>query len=289
MVKKLLILIGLPASGKSTFAKEYKHQIEMNNDYLQWNEKKTVEIIDCDEIMEDDLNKNYLLDKIVEQTDVFDSNEAIIVDGLFLTNEHIIDYLNKLQCDHSLAEIDSIELHYWIPNIDKCLWNDKHRRIKDAKITIKNAIIEEPNLILIKEKIKGINIKLIKHEIDKKPSWKVFADKYNISLTNGSKMGSKEDSWCLGGNWVNYLGNSGYVEAESQPTNFEDFNKLIEKINPNINFLHYNKLYNKSVNVETYGEDDYYGGHTEHAYFICNVDKLYFELIELGIIKESDL
>lgn len=49
--------------------------------------------------------------------------------------------------------------------------------------------------------------------------------------------------------------------------------------------MQYKKLYNHCVTTETEGEGDYYGGHVEHAFFVCNLPKLHEMLVEMEIVK----
>lgn len=140
-MKKVLILCGLPGSGKSTFANNFKdkHKIIYNVD--EWVlSKKPIQ---------------NLLSTIRDKND----NNTHILDGLFLNNN---SYKNTLQ----YFKNDTVEFHYWFPNRDICLHNDKGRREKDSSITIIHANLEKPNVFQLKSI--NPNISLIKHHIIRK-------------------------------------------------------------------------------------------------------------------------
>lgn len=136
-MKKIKILCGLPGSGKTYYANYQKEKI-----------------INVDELLLNQKNIEKELQKINKK-----EKENLIVDGLFLNN---YDYTKLI----NIFNKEEIEFHFWIPNRDNCLHNDKNRRVVSSEITIKYAQIEEP---ILKE-LKKINpkIKLIKHIIKRK-------------------------------------------------------------------------------------------------------------------------
>jgi hypothetical protein len=282
-MKKVLIMVGLPASGKSTFSNNYYEQYNKVGYYSTKGYR--VNHVDIDKMFEQyGYNK---FDKAIAIKKMISDNcncEEIILDGLFLTNADIIQAVNEVD-NH--CTIEKIEIHYWIPNIENCLWNDKYRRNEHSEITIKNAKIEIPNINELKKEFKDVSIEVITHEVERKSGWKIFADKYGIELNDDGKMGSRYNSWCLGGSYQNCWGTGGSVEGEAQPITYESFDTLLEKACPSITFLQYKKLYAASVEIQTYDEHDYYGGSTSHAYFECDIERLYEGLVELGLINEE--
>lgn len=284
-MKKVLVMIGLPASGKTTFAKNYYNQYNKIGYYSSKGYR--INHIDFDKFFEsyryNKYEKSVAIEKIINDHISLNHDNEVILDGLFLTNEDIIRILNKVRDRYDMTHI---EIHYWKPNIENCLWNDKYRRQEHSEITIKNAKINVTNIEEeIKTKYANVDVKIIEHEVIRKPEWKVFADKYNIELNDTLKM--KSASWCLGGSYQNCWGTGGSVSSEDQPTSYEDFDLLLEKICPNITFLQYKKLYNSCIEIETYNEHDYYGGSTEHAYFECDIEKLYNGLKQIGLTDQE--
>jgi adenylate kinase family enzyme len=282
-MKKALVLMGLPASGKTTFAKGYFNQYNKTSHYSRNSYK--VKHIDFDDMLNGrykKYTKEEAIRKIMNDKIGIGSCDELILDGLFLTNEDVMRILHNVDDYDSM---DKIEIHYWEPDINACLWNDKYRRDDHSEITIRNARIEQPDIEKIKAKFIKSEIYVIKPEVIKRPAWKVFADKYKITLNDNDKMGSKSDSWCLGGTYQTCWGTGGSVSADAQPTTYKAFDSLLEQVCPNISFLQYKKLYASCVDIETYGDHDYYGGSTEYSYFECDVESLYDGLTELGLLE----
>lgn len=263
---KVLVMMGLPASGKTTFSQLYCNEKSKRINHISFDvllaRSKSIE-----NVVADNVSSRY---------------DEIIVDGLFLSNESVFNVLNRIE-NH--CKLENIEIHYWYPNIEYCLWNDKYRRDVHSEITIKNAILEKPNLEVLNKLSAKPKIEIIYHNVERKPEWIVFADKYNLHLDEYGKM--RSDSWCLGGTWGSYTGRGGVVSPEPQPDSFTKLDTLLEEVCPTITFLKYKKLYSNCIDTETYGDGDYYGGRTEHAYFVCDVKQLYEGLLEIGI--EIDL
>lgn len=110
-------------------------------------------------------------------------------------------------------------------------------------------------------------------------SYKEFKEKYNIHTDTITSC-----KWTLGGNHRDCWGGDYKVTPEAQPQSFEEFDKLIEKINPNISFIQYKNIYNTSVSVENTSEGDWYGGCAYYGHYECNVRELYNELVERELI-----
>jgi hypothetical protein len=106
-----------------------------------------------------------------------------------------------------------------------------------------------------------------------------FKETYNIYGDVLTSCG-----WALGGSWGDCWGNSGSITPEPQPTSFEEFDRLIEKINKDISFMQYKNLYNSCVSTESKSEGDWYGGTAYYGYFQCDIRKLYAELNDRDLI-----
>lgn len=268
-MSKLIILMGLPGSGKTTFA----------NEYIEKNRLKSMNIIHVDEYryrkydpisnVEDIINRYY-------NTHVKEN----IIDGLFLKNQDVIRLISCVpEC------VDEVEIHYWNPDIEKCLYNDVGRRRKSSKTTILNSKMEPLDLNLIKEATKVKKIQVITHEIIKKPLWKRKSDDLGLYIEDGHYLCSS--SWSLGGTygncWNDYLCP---VSADEQPTDFSEFDHLLEEICPSISFLQYKAIYKECIDIQTINEGDYYGGCVTYAFYRCDLIKL-FNLLEEKELIES--
>lgn len=281
-MNKILITMGLPASGKTTFAKEYSatntKKGYRNNSYL-------VQHLCVDEDKYGNKRKN-TIEAVISQT-INDGADEVIIDGLFLNKNDIDKVLSII--NHCISDDYDCEIHYWIPNKDKCLHNDIGRRNQNSSITIKNSIMEEPtenDLENLKNKYELIkSIKLIKHEIITKPSWKVFSDENSIRVEDDHYLYSA--SWSLGGNRRDCWGGDWSISGDSQPDDFSSLDELLEKICQNISFLQYKNIKSQCVSVDEYSEHDYYGGCVEYARYRCDLEQLYNILQEKGLIDSK--
>jgi hypothetical protein len=272
-MRKLLITIGLPASGKTTWA---KHYCKENNVRPYCSSKPSaIALINLD---------NQDAKETIRQYTKYGYNE-LILDGLFLTNTDIIKLFDIVK---TLSKVKTIELHYWKPDISACLWNDRYRRSTNSQVTINHAQIEPPDIELLKEHIKDAEIKVVEHEVVRKSKIKMFADKYKLYIDD-CNMGLRSDSWCLGGNYRDCWGGDYLIGSSPLPASYQEFDALLEQICPNITFMQYKKIYNSCVETDTYTENDYYGGSTSHGYFRCNVETLYNKLVELNLINDEEL
>jgi len=260
--------MGLPGSGKTTFAQEYCEE----NDRKYYRNRKNILNICIDEERNKTQKRKLSVEDIIE--DMFDDNYSeVIIDGLFLTNSDIA----KLMKIVSAFNVKSVEIHYWNPDVEKCLHNDIGRRKQNAAITIENCNLEFPDIEKIKSDVSIQNISVVKHDVVEKPYWKAKAEEYKVCIEDGRYLYS--DSWSLGGSWCNCWGDSGSVSGEPVPSSFTELDMLLEKICPTITFLQYKNIFSQCVETKTYTEGDYYGGSVEYAKYKCDLEKL-FDLLK---------
>lgn len=151
---KLIILIGLPASGKTSWAKEY----EKNNPNC-----KHLELDKCC-IIEP---KYFSLgDAVVGEINENLNYEVIILDFVFYTFKNIVIALDS--CKN--FNVDQVELHYWKVDKELCIINDKIRaerenRFNNSSYTIKNRSLEIPKLEYFKDKYKNISFSIYSHNV----------------------------------------------------------------------------------------------------------------------------
>ena len=293
---KYSILMGLPGSGKSTWAENYRVS-KVKREYYCYS-SNTVKVLNCDLFFENDrLRKTYgafenfiygeLMD--VSRTDI----EEIIIDGLFTTNDDINKIISTL--DDLLREGDSITIHHWEYDKDQCKKNDLYRRNKSSNADIDSLPYDTlPDIKKIRKHIseshpdiEHINIYTEHHDVYKKPTWCIFADKYGISY-NKENGTFKSNEWATGGRWGDCWGNEGAVSPE-EPVEFTEFDKLLEQIDPNISFLKYKAIKHASVSLEEECESGYYGSYTNYNFYLCNLKDLYNILEEFGMINEEDI
>lgn len=69
------------------------------------------------------------------------------------------------------------------------------------------------------------------------------------------------------------------------PLEFNRFDELLEKLIPDLSFFKYKKLKNVCVELKSDSDDEYYGNSTDYAYWECDLNKLYKELVSMELIK----
>lgn len=253
---KILILMGLPGSGKTSFAKKYAEENDRTRHIHMEEEKEYGDNIDS-------VIKTYIGSRY---TDVY------IIDEDVLTNSEVIEIINKIK-EETRSEFD-YEIHYWKENKEFSLHNIKGVDNDEKMSIIENSSLENLNVELIKEKCEIDAIKVINHEIEEKPEWKIVCDKLDIEVDTSGDVYSKE--WLLCGEWWNCNGLSGYEEPEKEP-DFEDFNKLVEELYPDIPFRKYKRLFDECVRVTDNDYRDYYSAGTKRQYCF-NIEKLIEEI-----------
>lgn len=283
--RRITLLWGLPASGKTTYAKELQEEAEDKNSWSPYHRrsKSNIHIVDIDLIGRGKKEKapDEIRKKIVSEIKHHEYNQVIhyILDGLITTNDKAVELFKYLQ-EH--LKFDMADDHYelavvwWTKDVKTCIHNDQGRRHLDSKNTIEHLPFEEPDR---KRLYPFIENRIERQEVFRKPDSKVWVEVNGLP----SNMKMESSSWSLGGTSCGYDGGTSIHHADPQPTNFVEFDDLLEKTCPNITFLQYKKLYNHSVSIIEYGDSDYYGGYTKYAKYECDLTKLYDLLKEMGV------
>lgn len=175
-ILKIVIVMGLSGSGKTTYLnKNYKN-------YIKFESFKCLK----------DIIRNF-------------NDSELILDGLFLKNEDIIQILytfSQVYCEETI----DVEIIYFKPNIEYCLWNNNGKNKQNIFTKI-----EYPNVDLIKKEttkrylndLKNyslsyyqdpnvFNINIIEKEIEKKSKGNYFYEKYTNKKTYNNLI-SKND------------------------------------------------------------------------------------------------
>lgn len=270
---KVTILYGLPASGKTFFA----------------NRLVRISKVDFDSIIRSSgPNKFAIMAALNKEVARRINGDHLIIDGLVTTNQQLRDIIDSLTADFSKYQL-VFELIYWLEDRDSCLHNDKNRRTLSSEVSIKNLPYEKPDFSLFPElpqkRVQAMKV------VRKSPAivWisdlleKLEYGEWQIKQVVDS-LEMKSSSWCLGGTWGSWDGSSGTVSAES-PLEFHEFDRLLEVACPNIGFLAYKKLKRETCTLVTNEENDYYGGRTSNSQHICNIQKLFDLLNEMGLIQ----
>lgn len=259
-LKKLVVMMGLPGSGKTTFC---------NENFSKYS--SSTEIIHIDNMSETRIKSSI--------TNILSRTKTLVIDGLFLVPEDVYELVNFVK---TIMTIENLEIHFWFPDREICKINDRGRRSQNSYITIDNAIIIQPTIEELQEHL-GITSFVYKHYVVKRPDWEIFMLDNGYYDESGYLQG---DTWSLGGYYGTSNGTSS-ISAEPQKE-FIEFDELLEELCPQITFLQYKHLVRKCCDISIYEERDYYCGTETKARHICNLKKLYYELTEMGIIKEEE-
>lgn len=270
----LEICMGLPGSGKTTWAKS--------------RERMGVKVYDIDQMIElkyyakerKEKSRRALYDGIMHNMRYIDrSIRTVVMDGLFLTNQDVYDMVATV-CDN-FNHITLI-IHYWKEDRETCVKNDGGRREVSSVATIMNAPYEYPNKEWLDEKLECIGVqvdKIIEHEVVLKPDWiRYFRGKMYID-EDGKLKGQR---WSAGGAYGSCWHDGLSPVSADEPRNFDELDELLQEICPNITFLHYKKLQKECVSMDTYHEHDYYGGGITYNFWVCDLKKMYSLLNEMG-------
>ena len=270
-MKKFIITMGLPGSGKTSWCKKEKEKhidcqyidvdYYIKNSMYSGSEKERLE--------------KMLLDKLDYR------NNVIILDGLFTIEDDIKFIIDNLQQD-KIRQFD-IEIHFWEENRKACLWNDRYRRDQTSTFSINNLKLEEPNVKVLDEYLTSkeisSDIRLVRHLVQYKSNLQMFIDKYKIPAVDGNLV---SDTWTLGGESWNYAGKRSKLDPEVSLESFEEFDELLLQINPSISFIQYKKIYKEAVSIEEKDIRDYYCSGRE-AYYCCDLKSL------LNILEKMEL
>ena len=280
------ILVGLPGSGKSYYAETTRNKImEHYNNYFGG---EFVTIVDFDKYRREPhmnirgvMNSWYMASKAMDEKRV---QHTYFFDGLFLTNKVLHDVLHEMYTyfnDARVTPMPTVKLVYFRENREACLVNDSTReKSRSAHITIKTAEFEHPDMDALRQDFPAFDITIEERDVYQMTNLDKIILPYR-SYRNQEYVESEH--WSLGGTWGSYTGASGDISPDKQPESFDEFDKLIEEICPNITFLNYKKVYSACVTVEEEEEHDYYGGCEHFAFYRCDIAKLKEKLRELNI------
>jgi len=274
-IKKLHITVGLPASGKTTWSKDYPKK----------NRRGYIPTIEVDYYLRNSHHNDNSMEEVLRNR-VGGGSDETIIDGLFLTEADVLKALEVLINENKIA-IKEVIIHYWRPNREYSLWNDLYRREINSAITIENGVIDDfDNVFWLKSQLPSIEFSIERHDVVKAEAYRLFATKYNIVLNEDGEF--QGDSWCTGGTWNDCWENTGTVPSDSTPEGMSVLDDLLEEICPTISFLQYKKIMNECVYVEDFSDGDYYGGTTYHNKYMLRVSALYNYLVEGKLIDEIE-
>jgi hypothetical protein len=273
----VLITMGLPGSGKTSFANEVRSANETH-------------VIHLDEIRERhySYHKEYnACDYIRKGMSGWRGQPQVLLDGLFLTNNDLFNAITTLS-EYAARKMYVI-IHRWEADRDTCLKNDGGRREKRSTKTILNAKYEEVDLESLNERLKVYGAdyievsKIIRHDVVLKPDW-IRYFKTHVGFGSDGKL--RSERWSLGGKRGSCYGGTYYSDGE-EPLEFDELENLLESKCPNLLHRHYRYIWKDCVRTEETTEDEYYGGYTNYMNWVCDLEKLYQALAMYGYTTNS--
>ena len=269
------LLMGLPGSGKTTWAKKYKKS-HSNDNYII--------IEDFDQLLSINRYKNMyeiIKDRIPSDVIYLNSydknNRTIILDGLFCTSseaEYVINaWLERSNEVYNTSYKNNrphikFVIHRWEPDVETCLWNDEGRREESSALTIKNMKMDNIDINALKEKYDNeyFTLHIENHFVVRATPRDKFMFKYGDQI--------KSESWTTGGHWGNCWGDEGEVGAEPE-VSFIELDKILEEYWPDITYLKYKIFSEQFVHKENKTDYGYYGSYEYYSYWYVNTGDLY--------------
>lgn len=273
----LHIMMGLPGSGKTTFANNLIKHIGNNKSlYVDMDSLRSAYWYNQEATIFDLLRRNVGNIK-KEHTDV-------IVDGLILTNLDVVNVINAVS---NFAKETIVKIYHWDEDRELCLKNDGGRRDLSSSGTILNAKYEKIDMDYLRSELcnEGVSsIEVISKRIVLKPGWERHF-RHSATVDEDGKI--RSNKWCTGGAHGNCWNNGLSPVSAEDPVDFTALDDLLEELCPNITFLHYKKITKACVDTEHSYVPDYYGGGCSYNNWVCDLKKLYEVLDELGYITKT--
>ena len=309
---ELHFLLGLPASGKSYWARNNFNTNTFCNHTGDF-------IIDLDKYMHDGNGKltTPVLYGAINDSDMkyYVGGELqgtrkvvkVCFDGL-ITNiddlskiiDYILDYI-KNRYKGSSYEV-KLYIHQWNEDRETCIHNDKMRvnaneRKDSSEITIHNhpyEYIKKEQLAKYRENNHVTAIKFERHVVKKITlydtifvpyiGYDIEEDRYSGHNTTKTRYMYSE-SWSGGGSWCDCWGNEDTISAD-KPNEFDELDNLLEKLCPGLTLFQYKRIKKECVEIEETREYDYYGGCEYRQRWKCDMEKLYEILKEMNLIND---
>lgn len=247
------ILNGLPASGKTYYGQRKASQ------------NKDTSYISVEQ-------KSYIWRKKI--WDVM-NGDSCILDGLFLTTENIICFLEKeFKKDNLIDTVSKIVITHFLEDRETCLKNDVGRREQDSQDTIRSAPFEYPDIERLKKIFPKIQFEIHERKIELKPDWMEKTSQKTLSHIFGGYLYS--DKWIVEGRYRYYSEEDGESYESMTPEPAPPFNELFQWLRecyPYMSFMQWVYIQNNFIWEKTSDESDYYCDMTK-AYHVADLDAI---------------
>jgi hypothetical protein len=275
--KRLIILQGLPGSGKTEFAKGQKID----------SAGRDIFVIHLDDVREKyGWGSRYGVSNCIKDgLKSYRGQGTILLDGLFLTNDDIYNAICYVD-SHLVCRMDVL-IHRWNEDRATCVKNDGGRREKKSTGMILNATYEEVDVEGLNKRLEGRDIaiaQVIRHDVKLKPDWVRCFKSCDVVSFDGKLRSGK---WSLGGEHGSCYGGRSYSEGE-EPLEFYELDDLLDDKWPDLRLRHYRKIKRACVSTEEHTEDEYYGGYTTYMNWVCDLEKMYNMLEDFGYVVRGN-
>jgi hypothetical protein len=270
--------MGLPGSGKSSWAEEVRNDSRNSDTY----------IIHLDEIREKYCfwgNGYAARDYIITGMGDWRRQPHVVLDGLFLTND---DLFQAITCfDGYTGSKINVIVHRWDEDRETCLKNDGGRRETKSTGTILNAPYEDVDINLLNNRLTRYGMhhvevaQVIRHKVTLKPDW-IRYYKSCVDFCDDGKL--RSERWSIGGCYGNCWDSSMRYSEGDEPLDFAALDDLLDAKCPDLRYRHYRQIRQECVSTEETFEREYYGGCTNYMNWVCDLKKMYNLLIELGYV-----
>jgi len=287
---KVVIMMGLPGSGKTYYSSHYKGET-INVIHFDDYKDEYDSIYDVLWVkMRDNTKYIYSLDKITN---------TLVLDGPFFTVSAVSSLIHRLaECLSDEYEtdchyikiryiLDKIEIVVFSEDREACMCNDRYRRAQNSAITIQHAPFDADvtaqNFDSIKQVYCLSDITVTNVKTERHSAWDTAFVPYIRRNDDGVDYLTSEE-WTVGGTWHDCYGNEGKVEAEPA-REFTEFDEMLLKLCPDVSYLRYLELKRNCIEVIEDTSSDYYTS-TNYMYWRCNLKKLYNMMLEMHLIDE---
>lgn len=278
MPANVTITYGLPGSGKTFYSRrvdnEWTSIIHMDDHIVDGKYESIYEIL-----------KNMRKNKL--------RTNNIYIDCLITTNKKLKEiikevynfYQNECKCRREFKIV------WWEGNREACKKNAERRNDgRNVSVSIDRLPYEEVDEVAIRRFMMNLDsltkINFERRRVYMDCNWDVYFQPLIDNCYESEGKYYFSDSWSRGGSWGDCWGNHGNIHPDEQPSSFEQFDKLLEDICPNITFIQYKRVFNECVTIDEYSESDYYGGTEYKARYKLDLRKCYDMLRERNLIEE---
>lgn len=265
---EIIFLVGLPGSGKTTYAKRvnelFGYSVYTLDNYRT----------DNSPINQTELLKRALSDVQKSASSELNLSSTIVIDGLFTTNRVIYEAIDVIK--DALSDYDIlIEFHHWNEDREVCKLNDINRRPVTSQLTI--SCMPFDNTIYtkhMKTKYEDSHISfkpIIEHEVEP-----------HIYINDVDVIGTVDDDYITADNKT-IVSDTWSVCSES-PISFKVLDTLLDKVCPNLSYKDYKYIKDTCISTNIWTESDYYSEYTL-SQWTCDIIELFKTLEELGYLK----